>query len=220
MTSVFPALSHFDIHPMCIMIRSLLLASTIALLPTLATAQQDTPQTIACSGPFAKDSSRAKLVAAFGAANVTDETIDGAEGSTEQATVLFAKDPKRRIAVMWNDEKAKAKPASIIVKSPSAWAGPEGIQTGMTLSEIVQRNGEPFKINGFEWDYGGYVVDLKGKLATVPGGCGAMLRFSPGIDISGKAFRSIIGDKQIRSDNAILLSAKPTLTEWTLGYGD
>lgn len=205
---------------MWIMIRPLLLAITIAFFPSFATAQQVTPQTIACSGPFAKDSSRAKLVTAFGAANVTDETIDGAEGATEQATVLFAKDPRRRVAVIWSDEKAKAKPASIMVKSPSAWAGPEGIQIGMTLSDIVQRNGEPLKINGFEWDYGGYAVNLKGRLATLPGGCGVMLRFSPGIDISGKTFRSIIGEKQIRSDNAVLLSAKPTLTEWTLGYGD
>ncbi|MBN8961060.1 MAG: hypothetical protein J0H71_08005 [Rhizobiales bacterium] len=196
------------------------LTAVLACLPAFAIAQQAAPQAITCSGPFAKDSSRAKLVEAFGAANITDETIDGAEGSTEQATVLFAKDPKRRVEVTWSDDKAKAKPASIIVKSPSAWAGPEGIQTGMTLPEVAQRNGEPFKINGFEWDYGGYAVNLKGKLASLPGGCGIMLRFSPGIDISGKTFRSIIGEKQIRSDNAILLSAKPTLAEWSLGYGD
>ena len=90
----------------------------------------------------------------------------------------------------------------------------------MPLPEVVQRNGEPFKLNGFEWDYGGYVADLKGKLASLPGGCGVTLRFAPGRDISGKAFRPIIGDKRIRSDNAVLLSAQPELAEWSLVYGD
>jgi hypothetical protein len=90
----------------------------------------------------------------------------------------------------------------------------------MALADVAQRNGETIKINGFDWDYGGYVMNLKGKLTSLPGGCSVALRFSPGVDVSGKAFRSIIGDKQIRSDNAVLFAAKPTLAEWSMIYDD
>ena len=38
--------------------------------------------------------------------------------------------------------------------------------------------------------------------------------------LSGKTFRSIIGDKQVRSDNAVLLSARPALAEWSMVYDD
>jgi hypothetical protein len=200
-----------------------LVAAALAVSTTIAAAQspaQNAPQAIACGGPFAKDSSRAKLVASFGAANVTDQEVDGAEGSTELATVLFAKDPTRRVEVAWNDANSRARPASVSVKAPSAWTGPEGIRVGMALADVAQLNGAPISINGFEWDYGGYAMDLKGKLAKLSGGCSVMLRFSPGVDISGKSFRSIIGDKRIRSDNAVLLSAKPTLAEWSLIHND
>lgn len=203
-------------------LRFTLVATALAISTAIVNAQPaapTTPQAITCSGPFAKDSSRAKLTAAFGAADVTDQEIEGAEGSTEQATVLFANDPARRIDVIWNDAKTGTRPATVIVKAPSAWIGPEGIRTGMALADVAQRNGEAIKINGFEWDYGGYVMNLKGKLASLPG-CGVTLRFSPGVDVSGNAFRSIIGDKQIRSDNAVLLSAKPTLAEWSMVYDD
>ncbi|MGB3865792.1 MAG: hypothetical protein WBA29_09195 [Xanthobacteraceae bacterium] len=195
-------------------------SAIFSLSTTVAAAQDEAPQAVTCSGPFAKDSSRAKLVAAFGAANVTDQQIDGAEGSSEPATVVFAKDRARRIEVTWSDDKAKARPAGVTIRSPSNWTGPEGIRAGMALPDVANRNGQPLKVNGFEWDYGGYAVNLKGKLASLPGGCGVMLRFSPGVDISGKRFRPIVGEKQIRSDNAVLLSAKPVLAEWRLVYDE
>jgi len=208
---------------MLLSLRCTLVALALVLSPAIAAAEpaaQGAPQGIACSGPFAKDTSHAKLLTAFGAANVTDQQIEGAEGSTEQATVLFANDPTRRIEVIWGNAKARAKPASVMIKSPSTWTGPEGIHTGMAIADVAQHNGQPFKINGFEWDYGGYAVSLKGKLASLPGGCGVTLRFSPGVELSGKTFRSIIGDKQVRSDNAVLLSARPALAEWSMVYDD
>jgi hypothetical protein len=65
---------------------------------------------LGCEGPFAKDASHAKLVAAFGAKNVTFKDVDAVEGSKEKATVLFDDDPTKRIVVFWHDEK-RARPA-------------------------------------------------------------------------------------------------------------
>jgi hypothetical protein len=64
-------------------------ASPSAAADTQDNFQQQKRDTIACDGPFAKDTSHAKLVAAFGAKNVTFKEVDGAEGSKDKATVLI-----------------------------------------------------------------------------------------------------------------------------------
>ena len=110
--------------------------------------------------------------------------------------------------------------AAATVKKPSTWTGPEGFRVGMPLDEVARLNGQPFKLNGFEWDYGGYVVDLKGKLANPPGSCGMTLRFSPGIALDAKRHAGMIGEKKLSSSDAKLQAVKPVLTEWSVGYAE
>ena len=148
------------------------------------------------------------------------EKVDGAEGETFEASVLYRAAPDKRLEVTWTDDKKRSGLSNASVKAPSSWTGPEGIHVGMSLDEVAHANGQPFKLNGFEWDYGGYVVDLKGKLAALPGGCGLMLRFSPGIALDAKKHAGLIGEKKLSSSDAKLLAVKPVLTSWTVGYGD
>jgi hypothetical protein len=197
------------------------------VLTTCAYAQQPAvqpattpPLTLACSGPFAKDSSHAKLQQAFGSQFVAIQKVDGAEGETFEASVLYRSVPEKRLEVSWTDDKKRSGLSSATAKKPSTWTGPEGIRIGMTLDEVAKINGQPFKLNGFEWDYGGYVVDLKGKLASLPGGCGLMLRFSPGMELDAKKHASLIGEKKLSSSDAKLLAVKPVLVSWSVGYGD
>lgn len=178
------------------------------------------PLTLACSGPFAKDSSHAKLQQAFGSQFVAIQKVDGAEGETFEASVLYRSEPSRRLEVTWQDDKKRSGLSSASAKKPSTWTGPEGIRIGMTLDEVAKINGQPFKLNGFEWDYGGYVVDLKGKLASLPGGCGLMLRFSPGMTLDAKKHAGLIGEKKLSSSDAKLLTVKPVLVSWSVGYGE
>ena len=53
---------------------------------------------VACSGPFAKDSSNLGLAMAFDSRNITFTEVDVA-GSKVGATIVFPKDPKRRLEV-------------------------------------------------------------------------------------------------------------------------
>ena len=196
-----------------------LLLATLAVTPALA-QQPASPLTLACSGPFAKDSSHARLQQAFGAAHVAIQKVDGAEGETFEASVLDRSVPEKRLEVAWADDKKRSGLSSATVKTPSAWIGPEGVRVGMTLDEVARLNGQPFKLNGFEWDYGGYVVDLKGKLATLPGGCFLTLRFSPGMELDARKHAGLIGEKKLSSSDAKLLAVKPVLTTWSVGYAD
>ena len=202
------------------MLRLLITLAALACMPTFARAQDAAPpqDKLACEGPFAKDSTHAKLVAAFGAKNVTIEDVDGAEGSKEKASVLFAGEPTRRLEIFWADETRRARPASIRVRTPSQWLGPEGLTNGLRLEQVEKANGKPFKVNGFEWDYGGFVTGLDGKLNALPGGCSAGIRFEATRTLKRPKFDPIIGDKAIVSTNSLLRQVRPMVSEWSVGY--
>src|SRR5688500_15346908 len=70
---------------------------------------------LTCSGPFARTATHAGLAKAFGANNVTFADVNRAEGEVVKATILFAKDPKRRLEVEWFDVKKRARPSVITV---------------------------------------------------------------------------------------------------------
>ena len=60
----------------------------------------DPPGTATCDGPFAKDTSHDKLVATFGASNVAfEETRTGLEEEAQLATILYPRDPGRRLKI-------------------------------------------------------------------------------------------------------------------------
>ena len=111
---------------------------------------------LACRGQFGPNATHADLVKAYGAKNVTVEEVARAEGEVVVASVVFAKDPARRLEVEWFDEEKKARPAIITVfGEKNRWIGPFGIRNGMTIARIEQIAGKPFRINGFGFDVAG-----------------------------------------------------------------
>jgi hypothetical protein len=194
-------------------------AAPPAAADTQSNYQQQKRDALACDGPFAKDSSHAKLVAAFGAKNVTFKDVDAAEGSKEKATVLFDDDPTKRIVVFWHDEKARSRPSMINVSAPSLWVGPGGVGNGMKLTDLEKLNGKPFKLAGFDWGGGGFVRELEAKLKNPTGGCNLVVRFEPGIASPLPArYAEITGDKVILSNNKLLRRTRAQVSEWGFGY--
>jgi hypothetical protein len=197
----------------------------VSALPAAAQGGADTqdnlqPQkrdAIGCDGPFAKDTSHAKLATAFGEKNVTFKQVDAAEGSKEYASVLFDDDPTKRVVVFWHDEQARARPSMISVSAPSLWTGPGRVGNGMKLTDVEKLNGKPFKLAGFGWDGGGFVRQLDGKLK--PAGCNLVIRFEPGIANPLPArYAEITGDKTIVSNNGLLRRTRAQVSEWGIGY--
>ncbi len=115
---------------------------------------QQTPRAdlIECTGPFAKDSSHARLVEAFGAANVVFEDIGGPEGESRLGTDVFAGDPQRRFTIVWKDEGARRNPDTVEFRIGSGWRTRDGVRIGLELAEVERLNGKPFSMWGFEWD--------------------------------------------------------------------
>ncbi len=173
---------------------------------------------LVCGAPFAPDATAGTLMAAFGPENVIPETIDGPEGEKLNITAIYPGDPTRRIEVTFRDEEARTGVASVTVKGAgSSWTGPGGIRAGDTIAAIEKANGTPLQIAGFGWDYGGYVTDWSGgKLAQPAPKCRLSVRF----DLPGDASSDqLLGDGvQLRSSQALLRSAKPTVVEFGISW--
>jgi hypothetical protein len=94
---------------------------------------------------------------------------DGQEDA--DVTVVFPRDPERKLRIKWKDEKARRNPEHIAVAGRS-WSV-AGVAMGTSLIELERLNGRPFKLNYFDGDYGGAITDWLGGRFQSPlsGGC-------------------------------------------------
>lgn len=150
----------------------LLVLPALLLAATPAFAEQ-----LVCDGPFAPDSSEARLVEAFGRQNVVTGEVPGPEGSTMLATTIFPNDEVRKIEVGWWDEENLTQLAYFTV--PPGDTSPQGVRIGMTVKEVEALNEGPFEMQGFWWDYGGYANFSGGRLGVPEEGCLVSVRFAP-----------------------------------------
>jgi hypothetical protein len=187
------------------------------VLATPTTAQQK--PLLSCSGAFARTATHAGLVKAFGAQNVAYADVNRAEGEVVKATILFAKDPKRRLEVEWFDVKKRARPSVITVFGPSQWTGPLGVKNGMTIEQVEKLAGKVFKINGFEFDVAGAAHVEGTRLENLPGGCsfGGHFEIEGGLP-QGEQYKRFVGEVEIDSNDPLLLTLKPKLWIFTLSY--
>jgi hypothetical protein len=175
-------------------------------------------RTIACSGAFAKDSSHLKLAQAFEAKNIEYGQVAGAQGSALNATVLYPKDPKHRLEVVWQNEAARSDTSVIVITGQSQWRAPKGLHLGLAIAALEKLNGKPFKLSGFDQADGSAVLDWQGgALASLPGGCLVGVKLAP----DRKAAPDVLaaaGGKELSSNDAGVRAAKPVVSEIILGY--
>lgn len=197
-----------------------LMAGLLALSSSFALAERAaSPRVIKCEGPFGRNASHADLVKAFGSANVVYQDIDGAEGETIKASVLYPNDAKAKLEIIWGDEKARRRPM-IRAKDQSGWASTNGIRIGMALEEIEKMNGKPFKLSGFDWDDGGRVRDWKGGALAkpLPGGCVVGVEFVHAEDVPEANLSKVTGEGEFLSDGADMRAVEPYVAVVTISY--
>jgi hypothetical protein len=188
--------------------------------PSIARAQA--PTVLDCTGPFARNADERTLARFFGAENVERANIPVGEGNTEPGTAIFAKDPEKRIDILWHD--AYARPNVVIIRNGSTWpvavAGlDKPVANGATLAEIETMNGKPFTLTGFGWDLGGYSNSWDGGRLDKPvGGCNLSLRFDPSKDAPGDALDKVNGDVEFLSTDSAVRQVKPVVVEIELGW--
>lgn len=197
-----------------------LIVGLLALSSSFALAERAaSPRVIKCEGPFGRNASHADLVKAFGSSSVVYQDIDGAEGETIKASVLYPNDAKAKLEIIWGDEKARRRPM-IRAKDQSGWASMNGIRIGMALEEIEKMNGKPFKLSGFDWDDGGRVRDWQGGALAkpLPGGCIVSVEFVHAEDAPEANLSKVTGEGEFLSDGADMRAVEPYVAVVTISY--
>jgi len=186
----------------------------------IARASRSTkPNIVACSGVFARDSSHARLASAFQSKNVAFMQVDASSGGKVMASVLYGKDPKRRLEVWWSKPASRSDTHLIVINGQSDWIAPGELHLGLTLAELEQLNGKPFKLSGFDKDRVATLSDWNGgQLATLAGGCkvGISLRADP--KTAASALSDLPADRGFTSSDAALRAANPTVSEILVAY--
>ena len=188
-----------------------------AAAPKAPPAAAAPARAIACSGAFAKDSTHLKLATVFAVQNVTFTEVE-VDAVKVMATVLFPKDPKRRLEVWWQNEASRSGIYLIVINGQSTWTAPKGLRLGLALAAIEKLNGKPFKLKGFDKD-GGTVTDWQdGALASLPGGCKVGVRLAPSPKAPQAAREEVAAAKEFLSTDASMRAAAPAIAEIILGY--
>jgi len=198
----------------------ILTAGLLAIACSMASAERAAPaRVIKCEGPFGRNASHADLVKAFGSSNVVYRDVEGVEGQPIKASVVYPNDPKSRLEVIWSDEKARSGP-TVLVKDQSAWATANGVRIGSDLAEVEKLNGKPFKLSGFDWDYGGHVRDWQGGALAkpLPGGCILAVEFVHPEDVPEENLAKVTGDVDVFSDSADLRAVEPYVGLLLISY--
>lgn len=153
------------------------------------------------------------LTQLYGAANVVQAVLPGAEGETYEASVLFPNDPARRLEVEWRDAARTQISEATINGEASDWRGPNGLALGQGLAEVEGANGRAFQLYGFGWDYGGTSADWSGGDFAPRESCGIRVRFSARGETG-----AVMGDRVYASDLAGMQEADPRVHEITLTF--
>ena len=183
-----------------------------------ATTSAATGHTVACSGTFAKDSSHLKLAMTFDSKNITFTDVD-ANGTKVPASVLYPKDPKRRLEVWWANPAARSDTYLIVINGKSDWVAPGGLRLGLNLAQLEKLNHKPFKVKGFNKDGNATVSDWdEGALASLQGGCKSGVSLRADAKVPADAVAALAADKEYSSADPEMRAVKPAVSEILIGY--
>jgi hypothetical protein len=185
---------------------------------TAAPSSGPPPRTVACSGAFARDSSHIRLAQVFGSNNVVFDEVDGPDSSRLPASILFPKDPARRLEVLWNNQTSRSGTQLVVINGRSNWSAPRGLKLGLQLAALEKINGKAFKLTGFAQD-GSTVAGWEGgAMAKLAGGCKVGLRVVADRRAPQDALSKVAAAKELMSNDAGVRALRATVAEILIGY--
>jgi hypothetical protein len=176
------------------------------------------PRTIDCRGAFARDSSHIRLAQVFGPNNVTFTDVDGPDNSKIPASVLFPRDPSRRLELLWTNTTSRSGTQVIVINGKSAWAAPRGIKIGTQLTAVEKLNGKPFKLTPFGADGSSAADWQEGQLLKLQGGCKIGMRFVADPRAPQESRAELASAQELLSSDANVRALRPTVAEILIGY--
>src|SRR5271170_4279807 len=119
------------------------------------------------------------------------------------ASVVFSKDPKRRLEVWWSRPTNRSDTHLIVINGTSEWTAPGELRLGLTLAELEQLNGKPFKLSGFDKNNVATLSNWSGgTLASPAGGCKIGISLRAASTAAASAISSLPADREFSSGDA------------------
>jgi hypothetical protein len=169
-----------------------------------------------CTTPVSRNDTAATILNRYGA-QARRETLPGAEGETFSGVVLYPRDRQRRVEIGFSDD-ARPRVAFIRIRGNASTWSFGNMALGNSVAQITAANGRGFTLSGFEWDYGGFVTDLKGGvLSQLPGGCRLSIRFALPATAT-ETPGAVMGDVQVPSTHPALRRLRPVVDELSLNW--
>ena len=182
-------------------------------------------------GPVTRTTSEADLITRLGASVVTaGDTLYGPEGEEFLGTTLY-KGTADALEVIYADTQ-RTKPKTITIMpqtgneagnpTPTRWRTTNGLGIGTTLNELEKRNGKPFQVWGFDWDYGGTVSNWQGGKLTQSGKQAFMsLMLGPTStqrSAQAKSYATLLGDTEFLSSLPAMQKLNPFVRKIQLTF--
>lgn len=166
-------------------------------------------------GPITADVSEADLVRVLGRDQVEPSEIHVGEDFFEPGTVLYPRDPRRTVEVVWSDTTRRALPTRVTIRGDSSvWHVEGGITLGTSLRELERLNGAEFVLMGFEWDYGGTVASWEGgalERLVRPAGHVVLALDPPVTGFPPEVYHAVSGDREFASSHPAMRQLNPTV---------
>jgi len=176
------------------------------------------------TGRITAQSNYSDLVRTFGVGNVGDGEVELGEGQTLPATVVFPKDPSKRIGIAWKDSTNKRNPDRVqAIGEKSRWRTSYGLTLGMTLKELERINERPLVLTNYETDYEGNVRSWEGGIFDSEmesrGLVAVRLRRPAKLSVTVEEFEKMTdGGLEISSSNPVLRKMNPRVSEITWSF--
>jgi len=162
-----------------------------------------------CTHPFSATTSAGEVARSASAA------LRQTAGELPEAS-LYPDSPDQ-VSLRWWDEGRTALESVSVTQPNGAWQTSQGLRVGSSLQEVETANGQPFRINGFGWEYGGYLIaGPKDRLGGMEGGCVIQIRMGkPGAKTATGPGEQ---GRFLNSDDPEVRNYAPVITEITLSW--
>ena len=172
-------------------------------------------------GAISATTSEFDLIRIYGKENVKRINIEVGEGSFKKGTILFSNKPDE-LKILWKDTVNFLNPLHIYVKAKNTnWKTNTGITTGTSLKQLELINTKPFILQGFGWDYSGFVSNWNnGTLGKDDSELKIRLSYNKKQKLTKFESIEIMGDKEIVSANKIIQKLSLKVVELIFSFNN
>ena len=170
------------------------------------------------AGDLTARTTEAQVVKRFGRRNVLRTSVPIGQGEEEPGTVVFPRDPRQTIVILWKSQSVRVSPKHARVRGDeSAWILAPGIRLGLSLQDLEALNGGPFTLTGFGDAYEGTVLSWdRGALDLALGAASRVaVRLAPS-PTERPAAAAFVGSQEFRS--AVMRDLNPRVYEIAIDF--